>query len=336
MVVPLLAALQEGTRVFGVRLVGFNPATGRKLLVTLAFVVLLFGVSYLLRFLLRVGLGRVKEGRAAFWSRQGAQLVTAVLFAVGVASIWFDDPARLGSFIGLLTAGVAIALQRVITAFAAYLIVLRGRVYTVGDRITMGGVRGDVVALGFMQTTVMEMGEPPAVQGADPAMWVHSRQYTGRLVRVTNDKIFDSPVYNYTREFPYLWEEIRLPVKYGADRGRAEAILLEAARRHTATIVEEATPALQHLRDRFTFKGDAALEPAVYYRLTDNWLELTVRFLCREHGVRGLKDAISRDILAALEGAGLEVASATYEIVGLPPVQIQALPQAPPTPGPAS
>jgi small-conductance mechanosensitive channel len=200
----------------------------------------------------------------------------------------------------------------------------------------MGGVRGDVVALGFMQTTVMEMGEPPAVQGADPAMWVHSRQYTGRLVRVTNDKIFDSPVYNYTREFPYLWEEIRLPVKYGADRGRAEAILLEAARRHTATIVEEATPALQHLRDRFTFKGDAALEPAVYYRLTDNWLELTVRFLCREHGVRGLKDAISRDILAALEGAGLEVASATYEIVGLPPVQIQALPQAPPTPGPAS
>jgi small-conductance mechanosensitive channel len=276
-----LFPLLQGLEAFGVRLAGFNRVTGHKVLLTLGFVAVLFAASYLLRFILRLVLGHVQEGRAAFWSRQGAQLVTAVLLVVGLGSIWFDDPGRLGSFIGIVTAGVAVALQRVITSFAAYLIVLRGRVYTVGDRITMGGVRGDVVALGFMQTTVMEMGEPPAVQGADPAMWVHSRQYTGRLVRVTNDKIFDSPVYIYTREFPFLWEEMRLPVKYGADRRRAEEILLEATRRHTAPIVEEATPALQRLRDRFTFKGEAALEPAVYYRLTDYWLELTVRFLCR-------------------------------------------------------
>ncbi|HEY0995268.1 MAG TPA: mechanosensitive ion channel domain-containing protein [Gemmatimonadaceae bacterium] len=329
------AALQ-GLQVFGVRLAGFNPATGRKVLLTLGFVAVLMGASYLLRLVLRLVLGHVQEGRAAFWSRQGTQIVTALLLSLGLASIWFDDPARLGSFLGLLAAGVAIALQRVVTAFAAYLIVLRGRVYTVGDRITMGGVRGDVVALGFMQTTVMEMGEPPAVQGAEPPVWVHSRQYTGRLVRVTNDRIFDSPVYNYTREFPYLWEEIRLPVKYGADRRRAEEILLDAARRHTADVVAEATPALQRLRDRFTFKGEAGLDPAVYYRLTDNWLELTVRFVCREHGVRRLKDAISRDILEALEGAGLEVASATYEIVGLPPLELRQLPTTPPVGGPAS
>ena len=68
----------------------------------------------------------------------------------------------------------------------------------------------------------------------------------------------------------------------------------------------------------------AELSPKVYYRLTDNWLELTVRFIVKDHGIRGLKDVMSRDILRALDVAGIEIASATFEIVGLPPLHIQA------------
>ena len=130
-----------------------------------------------------------------------------------------------------MTAGLAFALQKVVTAVAGYFVILRGKTFNVGDRITMGGVRGDVIALGFIQTTIMEMGQPPAVEAnTDPAMWVRSRQFTGRIVTVTNDKIFDEPVYNYTRDFPYIWEEMRLPIGYKADRARAERILLDAAR----------------------------------------------------------------------------------------------------------
>jgi small-conductance mechanosensitive channel len=143
---------------------------------------------------------------------------------------------------------------------------------------------------------------------------VRGRQYTGRLVRVTNDKIFDSPVYNYTREFPYLWEEIRLPVKYGADRARAEAILLDAARRHTAEIAAAAAPGREALRRRYFLPSEASLEPRTFLRLTDNWLELTVRFLVPDRGVREIKDAISRDVLDALERERIDVASATMEV----------------------
>ena len=78
--------------------------------------------------------------------------------------------------------------QRVVTALAGYVVIMRGNTFTVGDRITMGGVRGDVIALTFMQTKVMEMGQPPAVQGADPAVWVRSRQFTGRIVTVTTTR----------------------------------------------------------------------------------------------------------------------------------------------------
>ncbi len=118
----------------------------------------------------------------------------------------------------------------------------------------------------------MEIGEPPAVQAADTAVWVRARQYTGRLVRITNDRIFDSPAYNYTREFPFLWEEIQLPIRYGADRRRAEEILLDAARRHTADISERAAHGLDLLRRRHFLPADASPEPAVYYRLTEDWL----------------------------------------------------------------
>lgn len=315
--------------VLGVRLVGLNAESGRKLLLTIAVIVALIVLRAAVLLVARL-LPKSRTGeRAHFWVRQVVGVLVALVAVTTIVPIWFDDPSRLASVMALVTAGLAVALQRVVTAFAAYLIILRGRVFTIGDRITMGGVRGDVVAFGFMQTTVMEMGEPPAVQSAEPAVWITSRQYTGRLVRVTNDKIFDSPVYNYTREFPYLWEEIRLPVKYDADRARAEAILLEAARRHTAPYVEQSRSALGALRERFFLPEEAELEPRVFWRLTDNWLELTLRFVTPEHGVRAIKDAMSREILGALDRAGIGIASATFEVVGVPTLRLERVDDVP-------
>ncbi|WNV77654.1 mechanosensitive ion channel family protein [Geodermatophilus sp. DSM 44513] len=310
--------------VFGqeIRLLFLTEENGLKLLLTAALVFALLLLRWMARGLSRLVLRGLHNERARFWTRQGINLVVAVLLLLGVLSIWFDDPARLATGIGLVTAGLAFALQKVITAFAGYVVILRGDTFNVGDRITMGGVRGDVIALGFIRTTIMEMGQPPAVQPADPAQWVRSRQYTGRVVTVTNDKVFDEAVYNYTRDFPYLWEELTLPVKYTDDRERAEQILLAAARRHTVAADEMPTAALERMQHRYFVRG-ADLEPRVYWRLTDNWLELTVRFLTGVYGVRDVKDAMSREVLAELDAAGIGLASATFEVVGLPPLRVR-------------
>src|SRR5436190_11707642 len=217
----------------GIRLVGFNPVTGHKVLLTIGLIVVL----WLLRSAALALLGRVdasgdRASRIGFWTRQGVGLVVAALAVVGFVSIWFDDPANLTTAVGLVSAGLAFALQKVVTSLAGYFVILRGSTFTVGDRITMGGVRGDVVALGFFQTTIMEMGQPPPVQSADPAVWVQSRQFTGRVVTVSNARIFDEAVFNYTRDFPFIWEEMRLPIAYRDDRGKAEQILLDAAKQH--------------------------------------------------------------------------------------------------------
>jgi small-conductance mechanosensitive channel len=309
--------------VFGqeIRLLFLTEENGTKLLLTAVLVAVLLVLRRLTRWVSRLVLRGVRNEGARFWTRQAINLAVALLLLLGFLSIWFDDPTRLATGIGLVTAGLAFALQKVITALAGYLVILRGDTFNVGDRITMGGVRGDVIALGFIRTTIMEMGQPPAVQPAEPAQWVRSRQYTGRVVTVTNDKVFDEAVYNYTRDFPYLWEEFTLPIRYTDDRSRAEQILLAAAGRHTLAVDEMPADALAAMQQRYFLRG-ADLEPRVYWRLTDNWLELTVRFLTGVYGVRDVKDAMSREVLSALDKAGIGLASATFEVVGLPPLRV--------------
>jgi small-conductance mechanosensitive channel len=316
-----LVGPNHAVEIFGIRLVGVNAENGGKLLFTVAFIVIVVSLSKLLQKVTARWAKRRNE-KAGFWTRQGIRLGAAIILTVGIVSIWFDDPTRLATALGLVTAGLAFALQKAVAAVAGYFIILRGNTFNVGDRITMGGVRGDVIALDFTQTTIMEMGQPPPVQAAEPAVWVKSRQYTGRVVTVSNAKIFDEPVYNYTREFPYLWEEMMLPIAYTADRGTAEAILLEVAREHTVPHSSLSEETLREMRRRFYMKS-ASMEPRVFYRLTDNWLELTVRFIVEDHGVREVKDQMSRAILQRFENAGIGLASATFEIVGMPDVRLE-------------
>jgi small-conductance mechanosensitive channel len=250
-----------------------NAHNGHKLLFTLAFFLLLWLISKGLRALAHVLGGRAGR-RGAFWTRQGVSLITFLIGLIGFVSIWFDNPARLATGLGLVGAGLAFALQQVITSFAGYFVILRGKTFNVGDRITMGGVRGDVIALNFIQTIIMEMGQPPSVQSADSEMWVESRQYTGRMVTVSNSKIFDEPVYNYTRDFPFLWEEMHIPISYSTDMALVEQILLEAASGETVRIEEVAEPTLKMLEEKYSIKS-ADIAPRVFVRLTDNWVELT-------------------------------------------------------------
>lgn len=313
----------SSVRIFDVTLVGVNPTTGFKLMLSLGLILVVLGLRQVLLMIGRRTLGGDIADSRRFWARQGIYVVTAIILTLGLFSIWVTPGTDISTGIGLLSAGLAFALQRVILSFAAYFVILRGDTFGVGDRITMGGVRGDVVRLGFLKTTVMEMGQPPSVAQSDPAVWVNSRQYTGRLVTITNGVIFNEPVYNYSRDFPYIWEEIAVPIAYDEDRASVERIMLDAARSHAVVDEPAAKQALARMRSRYAM-ADASLEPAVFWRLTDNWLELSLRFVVPDRGVRQVKDAISRDIMAGLDRHGISIASATYDIVVRPrpePVQ---------------
>jgi small-conductance mechanosensitive channel len=184
-------------------------------------------------------------------------------------------------------------------------------------------VRGDVTQLNFTYTSIMEMGQPPSVQMADPAMWVEARQYTGRIVTITNDKIFENPVYNYSKEFPFIWEELHIMVPYDTDLKKAEQIILTAANKNTVVIANLSINTLQELERRYFVKS-TQLTPKVYFRITDNWLEMSVRFISETHNIRDLKDLISRQIVSEFKAASIQVASSTIDIVKVPPIELKS------------
>ena len=137
---------------FGIDWVGVDAENGKKLLLSIAFVAVVLLASRAVHFLVGVALrrGDAASVQNRFWTRQGVSLFAAVVLILGILSIWFNDPARLATAFGLVSAGLAFALQQVVTSVAGYFVILRGNTFTVGDRIAMGGVRGDVMRLGFI------------------------------------------------------------------------------------------------------------------------------------------------------------------------------------------
>ncbi|MGN6155260.1 MAG: hypothetical protein ACTHN4_05945, partial [Sphingomicrobium sp.] len=130
----------EGAKIFGVKLIGATQHNLHKLILTVAFIAAAWVIAWVLRQILGLFIGSRSGTRFQFWAKQGVSLVVAALLILGIMSIWFDSPARLAGVLGLIGAGIAFALQRVITAVAGYFVILRGKTFNVGDRILMGGV----------------------------------------------------------------------------------------------------------------------------------------------------------------------------------------------------
>ena len=213
--------LADAVRVFGVTLVGVSTTTAVKLAFTLGLVVVIarFGRW---RWASPGGCSAAKSRTLVGSGPAKASRLWPPCPGLGVVSIWVTPTTDITTGVGLISAGLAFALQQVITSLAAYFVILRGDTFGVGDRITLGGVRGDVIRLGFLKTTIMEMGQPPSVADTDPAVWVNSRQYTGRIVTVTNGVSSTSRCTTTRATSPTCGRRSCCRSAYAADRAEAE------------------------------------------------------------------------------------------------------------------
>ena len=140
---------------------------------------------------------RVKDATRLQSMRVAVRNVLAVVGFVVIALIWLPSGNNLLTALGILGAGLAIASQEMVGSLIAGLNIWVGNIFRVGDRVRVGEVVGDVMDISLLRTTVMEVGD-----------WVKADQYTGRVVTVANRMVWVSPVYNYTRHWGYLWDEI--------------------------------------------------------------------------------------------------------------------------------
>ncbi|MGC9520698.1 MAG: mechanosensitive ion channel family protein [Anaerolineae bacterium] len=195
-------------------------------------------------------------------------------------------------------------------SFAGYLSIVIGDIFRIGDRVRIGNVIGDVIDIGILRTSLMEIGE-----------WVKAEQYTGRIVTVANRSIFTDPVLNYTARWPYLWDEITIPISYDSDWRLARDIVMERAQAYTAELQAKASAELQDMMRRYPVQ-ETTVEPTLYVVMTDNWIEMTLRYVVKVRQRRAVAAALHRELLEHFEAEPqVSVASATFEIVGLPPIR---------------
>lgn len=241
-----------------------------------------------------------------YYARKLARYAVTGMTLVVLAVYWRPAGGQVLAVLGFAAAGVAFALQELIGALAGWFNILSGRIFRVGDRIQMGGVRGDVIDITPLRTKIMEMGS-----GSDDQAWVRGRQYTGRIVTVSNKATFTEPVFNYSTVFEYIWEELTVPVAYRDDWREAERILL--AEVVAVSSSEGAQQAIEEMTRRYPV-ARVDVEPRVFVRATDNWNELSARFVVPVRSARRVKDDVTRRVLERFEAAGIEVASATSDV----------------------
>lgn len=298
---------------------GLSPTTQARVFDSIVAIVVLWAVR---RLILWFATRRADDVRTRYRWQKTSLYITVPIGILVVGRIWFEGFSSLATFLGLLTAGLAIALKDLIINLAGWGFILWRRPFEVGDRIQVGEHAGDVVDLRIFQFTLLEIGN-----------WVAADQSTGRIIHIPNGKVFGVALANYTRGFQYIWNELPVLLTFESNWQKGKALLREIAERHATHLTEDAARRVREVSRRFMIFY-SRLTPTVYTSVADSGVLLTVRYLCEARQRRGTAEAIWEDILKAIASCDdIDFAYPTQRfydnrLEGKPGAQAAAQPQA--------
>lgn len=247
---------------------------------------------------------RVKDIKARHLVRKKAIYFFTFVIIVVTFFVWIQKLDNFTIFIGVAGAGLALALQEALLCIAGWLLILLRRPFEVGDRIELGGVKGDVIDIHLFQTSMLEMGN-----------WVDADQSTGRIVNVPNSAIFKKENYNYSHGFEFIWNEIKLLLTYESDWKRGEEIALFHANKYAEGMEEIVKKKIEHMTSRYMIYH-GKLTPIVYVNVKDSGVELTIRYLTEAKKRRVSHDMLCRSILDDFaKESKIDFAYPTYRII---------------------
>jgi small-conductance mechanosensitive channel len=223
-----------------------------------------------------------------FYRYRWRKYQNSIVFLVGiiiVSQIWIKEFQSVATFLGLLTAGIAIALREPVVDLAGWLFIIWRRPFEVGDRIEISKNSGDVIDIRIFQFTIIETGN-----------WVEADQSTGRLIHIPNSKVFRESLANYSTGFNYIWHEIGILITFESNWEKAKALLEDVLLRNS----EKITPAVEkRIKDAskkymIYYKN---LTPIVYTSVKDSGVKFTMRFLCDPRQRRSYEEKIWEETL---------------------------------------
>jgi len=234
-------------------------------------------------------LRRVSTARERYTLRKTASILITVLAFASLFAIWIERTSTLFIAYGILSAGVAIALQDLLRNIAGGVLIIVSRPFKAGDRIQVGDSTGDVLDIGSFSTAIMEIRE-----------WVDADQYTGRILHIPNSFVLNQTIKNYTRDYSFIWDEIRILLIYGSNWKKAEEIALKAADPIVGEFETLARTELLLMGEKY-FTTTYDVQTKLYMRLEENWIEMRLRYVVEPRKRRAVSHLLISSILEALE-----------------------------------
>jgi small-conductance mechanosensitive channel len=261
---------------------GISALTVDKIVWTIAI-----GLLFLMlrRAVVHVLSRRLEDTARRYIAVKTVNYLLGIMAVLALLRIWLGGVTGLAASIGIISAGIAIALHAPLTNFAGWIFLTVRRPFTVGDRIQIGEHAGDVIDLRLFAFSLVEIGN-----------WVDADQSTGRILHIPNGKVFAETVANYTQGFNFIWDEIPVTVTFESDWRKAKELLTEIANRHAVLTSDEAARQVRQAASTYLIKYEH-LTPIVWTSVADIGVTLTIRFLSDPRRRRSAEAAIWEDIL---------------------------------------
>lgn len=253
-----------------------------KLLYSLLILVVFWIIRYAV---LKIVWRLTEDPKTRYTWKRTVSFTVGFLILVLIGAVWIDAISQFGAFLGLLTAGLAIALKDPLTNIAGWIFILTRKPFTLGDRIQIGEHKGDVIDIRLFQFTILEIGN-----------WVNAEQSTGRIIHLPNGTIFSASQANYTAGFKYIWNEISVLVTFESQWELAKKILSKIIREHAESLSEDAQKKIIEASKKYMIFY-RHLTPTVYTSVQESGILLTMRFMCDARKRRSTEHEIWEDIL---------------------------------------
>jgi len=261
----------------------------------------------------RVVVSSVEESETTYRANKIINYAATAILLITVAFIWIDAFDNLPTYLGLVSAGIAIALADVLKSMVGWLYILSRRPFQVSDRIEVSGYKGDVVDIRLFRFSLME------IDG-----WVDAEQSTGRLVHVPNGVVFNKEVANYTEGFGFIWHEVPVLITFESDWKLAERLILDVLERDAPDVHGAAGATIRETARRYSIRV-GTLTPTVYLTVRDSGVLLTARYLVEARTRRGREDRVWRSILDAFaEHPDVELAYPTVRTYFGDPIHLRS------------
>lgn len=210
---------------------------------------------------------QIKESKTRYSFRKTVSILYFVVLLLALIRIWVEHTQTLLVSYGLVAAGIAIALQDFFKNFVGGVIIFVTGIYRVGDRIEINQKVGDVIDIGILYTTLLELKE-----------WVAGDQATGRLTIIPNGYVLSGTINNYTKDNNFIWDELAIPITYDSDWKEAVTTIQRIVGNETKSMANQAEQEIMELAEKY-YLSIRAVEPVVYLTLTDNWITYNIRYI---------------------------------------------------------